>query len=487
MTFLAQPKLLMNLFAKPFLLESQSSEFTYFTPPDLANIYKFPTATGKSQTVGIIMLGGGYYLNDIKTYLAWLQIDSTNLNIIDVSIDGATNTPGLNDSYDTECALDVEYIASLCPDATIYVYFAPNSETGFYNAVYQAGIVDQRDCISISWGLIESGWTDPFAFNDLLELISQNGITSVFAASGDFGSSDGGVGNNVNFPGSSPFVVSCGGTTLTASVENYTIIQEVVWSDGEDATTGGGLSNLFTTPQYQIDNVLNYDLEGRRGSPDISANANANNVIYAQHLGGYLLVGGTSAVSPLLASLALRMNEILKIQGLPNVGFMQPIVYTATTTAFNDILVGSNGAFTAVQDYDLCSGLGSPIGTKMLNLYLTLPISLFTFTTSDFITFQFEDQSLGNPTSWSWVFGDDNGATSDLQNPTHLYQNQQAGKTTVSLSVTNQYGSSISSQEITFNPQSSWQIPVIIGVTVFFFLLLVVVVWISYYYKNHQA
>jgi PKD repeat protein len=56
------------------------------------------------------------------------------------------------------------------------------------------------------------------------------------------------------------------------------------------------------------------------------------------------------------------------------------------------------------------------------------------------LTVQFTDMSTGNPTSWSWDFGDGVG-TSTAQNPSYTYDN--FGTYTVSLSVTNEYGSDI--------------------------------------------
>ena len=52
-------------------------------------------------------------------------------------------------------------------------------------------------------------------------------------------------------------------------------------------------------------------------------------------------------------------------------------------------------------------------------------------------TVRFTDQTINTPISWSWDFGD--GNTSSSQNPSHAYS--PAGSYTVSLTVTNCYGS----------------------------------------------
>ena len=76
------------------------------------------------------------------------------------------------------------------------------------------------------------------------------GIT-ITVASGDSGSSDGENGNNVDFPASSPHVLGCGGTTLTAS--NGQRQSEVVWNDQASGggATGGGVSTVFPLPTWQ--------------------------------------------------------------------------------------------------------------------------------------------------------------------------------------------------------------------------------------------
>ena len=50
----------------------------------------------------------------------------------------------------------------------------------------------------------------------------------------------------------------------------------------------------------------------------------------------------------------------------------------------------------------------------------------------------FKDMSTGNPTTWSWIFGD--GGTSSEQNPSHIYT--KAGTYDVRLTVTNAFGTS---------------------------------------------
>src|SRR5699024_6625429 len=87
-------------------------------------------------------------------------------------------------------------------------------------------------------------------FNEVFKTASALGIT-ICAAAGDAGSSDnvsdGKV--HVDFPSSSPYVLSCGGTKLEAS--NGKIQSEVVWNESDRSATGGGVSDHFLRPGYQ--------------------------------------------------------------------------------------------------------------------------------------------------------------------------------------------------------------------------------------------
>jgi kumamolisin len=81
--------------------------------------------------------------------------------------------------------------------------------------------------------------------------------------------------------------------------------------------------------------------------------------------GQTMVIGGTSAVAPLWAGLVAVANQQLGTQ----VGFIQPAIYAAKAApAFNDITQGNNGAFSAAPGWDACSGLGSPIASKLIPL-----------------------------------------------------------------------------------------------------------------------
>lgn len=415
----------------------ESKAIVPFTPPELALLYNFPTnLNGLGQKIGIIELGGGYILSDITTYLSMLNITDTP-NITAVSVDGAVNDPNDPSGASVEVVLDIEVIVAIVPKAEIRVYFAPNSDQGFYNAINQAAN-DGCKIISISWGATEKNWfsSSMTSYNTMFQNITTTKNVTVFAAAGDNGSSDGEIGTNVDFPASSPYVVACGGTRLIAS-DSTTISQETVWNvNSQSSATGGGISKVFTMPNYQAS--LSYPLNNKRGVPDISGAADPNTGYVLYMTGETIVVGGTSAVSPLWSAL---MGKINQSKGSP-VGFLQPIIY-ASPTVCRDITQGNNGAYSAAGGWDPCTGYGSPNGQSLLNLITnntSTPVTAFSGTPlsgSALLTVNFTDASINNPTSWLWNFGDN--TTSAAKNPSHIYST--TGTYTVTLTATNNNGS----------------------------------------------
>jgi kumamolisin len=226
--------------------------------------------------------------------------------------------------------------------------------------------------ISISWGEAESEWTAQTlnAFNQLFQDAVTLGKT-IFVASGDNGSTDGVTDgqNHVDFPASSPYVVGCGGTTLEASANGSAIESETVWNEdaqGEGAT-GGGVSDVFPLPTYQANANIPapQNSNGGRGVPDVSGDADPETGYSVLVDGATQVIGGTSAVAPLYAGLFARINEALRGQNKPRVGFVNPQLYQFPD-AFNDITSGNNGAFQAGPGWDAATGLGSPNGNSLL-------------------------------------------------------------------------------------------------------------------------
>jgi kumamolisin len=342
-----------------------------YTPIQVASAYGFPSGTGQGQCVALIELGGGFRLTDLDTYFKSLGVATPS--VVAVSVDHAANSP-TNDANgpDGEVMLDVEVVGAIAPQANIVVYFAPNTDAGFLDAITTAvhDTTHKPSVISISWGGPESSWTAQAmtAMDDAFQAAATMGVT-VCVASGDNGSSDGVTdgSDHVDFPASSPFALACGGTTLQAA--GSSINSETVWNDGADnGASGGGVSSFFALPSWQtglkaVDNKGQATALSKRGVPDVAGNADPQTGYDVRIDGTDTVIGGTSAVAPLWAALIALINQA---SGKP-AGYLNPSLYQHPN-ALRDITRGNNGDFDAAAGWDACTGLGSPNGAALTDI-----------------------------------------------------------------------------------------------------------------------
>ncbi|GAB3558152.1 S53 family peptidase [Spelaeicoccus albus] len=366
-----------------------------YTPLDLAKIYSMPDGDGAGQSIGIIELGGGFGDDDLTHYFSHLGIDKPKVTA--VGVDGAKNNPGKDPKgADGEVLLDIEIAGAIAPKADIVVYFGPNTDDGFIDAVSKAVHADPTPAaISISWGQSEDAWTAQArgALDDAFADAAALGVC-VTAAAGDHGSSDaadtgsadtGAAGPHVDFPASSPHALACGGTTLHADADTGTVTSETVWNVQGGGATGGGVSDVFDQPKWQADagvpprkgastatSAEASTGKGGRGVPDVAATADPNTGYQVYVDGKSAVYGGTSAVAPLWAGLLTRIAANAagsdgSAAGSPGKrpGLIHPVIYKGvtpghTTDGFRDITSGSNGAYESGPGWDACTGLGVP-------------------------------------------------------------------------------------------------------------------------------
>ncbi|HVW76619.1 MAG TPA: S53 family peptidase [Alloacidobacterium sp.] len=336
-----------------------------FSAVQVAQLYNFPAnLNGSGQTIAILELGGGYTQSDLDSYFQGLSLNTPN--VVAVGVDGGTNSPGDPNGADGEVELDIQVAGAVANGANIAVYFAPNSDQGFIDAITTAvhDTTNKPSVLSISWGGPETSWSQSSmtALDNACQSAAALGVT-ITVASGDSGSSDGTNGTTVDFPASSPHVLACGGTELFAS--GTQIYQEVVWDDQSEGggATGGGFSTTFAVPSWQT-GALPANSSGR-GVPDVAGDASPESGYNVIVDGQQEVVGGTSAVAPLYAGLIALVNQQLVSQGAATAGFVNPLFYQ-NAGAFNDITSGNNGDYSAGPGWDACTGLGSPNGSSIL-------------------------------------------------------------------------------------------------------------------------
>lgn len=341
-----------------------------FLPNNVTQLYAFPTSvTGNGQCIALIELGGGFTPSDTTT--AFQAMGLSPPTVVAVSVDGGANTPTPDDGADGEVALDIQVAGGAAPGARIAVYFAPNTDAGFVDAITSAvhDTANKPSVVSISWGSAESNWTQQAmqTMNTAFQDASTVNV-SVFAASGDNLSTDGVTDGkaHVDFPASSPWVIGCGGTSI--SVSGPTITSETVWNDGSSGG-GGGISDLFPVPSFQRNTSLPpsaNDGQTRRGVPDVAGDAAPGTGYQIVVNGRTEVVGGTSAVAPLWAGLTALINE----GATKPVGFFLPFLYANPTllrpiTQGNNIPSGSSIGYQAGPGWNACTGLGVPNGQSL--------------------------------------------------------------------------------------------------------------------------
>jgi kumamolisin len=332
--------------------------------PDLCAAYNWPTGLAGGGVIAIVELDGGWVQADLDQFFQ--GIGQPAPHITDVSVDGTQNKPnqGKTPDPDGEVALDIEvaaaayYVATGKP-ATIRIYWAQDIATAV-----RAATADGCDVCSISWGADEAVWVQQSAqAGQDMEQAAADATAAgmvVFAASGDNDSSDGGpTPANVDLPASCPHVVGCGGTNKTATTET-------AWNNDpgnpSGSGTGGGYSTLFKPiPDWQIGAPNG---PGRM-VPDVCADADPNTGYNIVVHGAQAPIGGTSAVAPLYAGLFASFGTKL--------GFITPKLYL-NQVCFNDITEGDNGNFRAGVGPSPVTGIGSPIGAKLANLF-TSPVA----------------------------------------------------------------------------------------------------------------
>jgi len=339
-----------------------------FTPVQVGQLYGFPaTATGAGETIGIIELGGGYKEADLTTYFG--SLGQKVPAVTAVLVDGGKNAPTNANSADGEVMLDIEVSAAVAPGAKIVVYFTPNTDQGFTDAISQAvhDTTNSPGVVSISWGGPESSWTaqSMTALDSACQAAAALGVTITVAA-GDDGSTDGVTdgANHTDFPASSPHVLGCGGTKLVAA--NGSITSEVVWNEtaANEGAGGGGVSNVFPLPSWQSGSAVPAPTVagGGRGVPDVAGDADPVSGYQVRVDGKDMVIGGTSAVAPLWAGLIALANT----HNGGTAGFINPALYAAGVNACRDITEGNNGGFTAGPGWDACTGQGSPVGAGVI-------------------------------------------------------------------------------------------------------------------------
>ncbi|MBV9999256.1 MAG: VCBS repeat-containing protein [Verrucomicrobia bacterium] len=344
-------------------------------------LYRFPGNSAAGQTIAILS-EDGYKSSDISQ-----SFGGHPPAIVDINVDASNSG-----NADPETTQDIFIAGSAAPGAKIAVYFTKFSQAGWIDLLHRVAHPKPGDpvCSVLSSSfylcngddsatLTAEGLSRSFvnAVSAAFQDAAIQGLT-VCIASGDTGTAskrtDGKA--HVQYPASDPWVLSVGGTTI--GNVNGSSYDEYVWNDtffgGVEGATGGGISDFFAMPKYQLGAGVPVSLNDQhvgRGVPDVAANASPNSG-YPLTVDGSSGIGdGTSASAPLWAGYIAVLNAALGV----NVGFINPVLYRLGSYVFRDIL-GSPGpanngldgvsGYPATPGWDACTGWGSPNGTALL-------------------------------------------------------------------------------------------------------------------------
>ncbi|MGH2498267.1 MAG: S53 family peptidase, partial [Ktedonobacteraceae bacterium] len=173
-----------------------------------------------------------------------------------------------------------------------------------------------------------------------------------------------------NFTPDDPWVTAVGGTSLLRQGNSTS---EVAWN-----LSGGGFSQFFTTPDFQkmLPASVQAMLKGRRGVPDVSADADPLTGLVFYEAGIWSLAGGTSASTPLWAGLMAIADQMAgKGLGFINAALYKLAMSNRYTADFHDITQGNNSmrlhgvnvpGYSATTGWDPITGLGSPDAENLL-------------------------------------------------------------------------------------------------------------------------
>merc|ERR1711957_874927 len=326
------------------------------TPAGLKSFYNVEGSGSSSQSQCVFeSLSQSASPADLATFEKQFNLPSS---AISKTIGGHVVSPCANLNDCAEANLDVQYMVAMAPDTPLTYWYTDNSFESWIEAVEASSNPPLVN--SISYGSIEDQTpaSTAKAFDTAAMKLGIQGV-SVFVSSGDDGVA--------NFQARSS-KRNCGYHPSFATKSAIPSYQATAVSDYFKSSAGKGAKSGYANG---------------RGYPDISmAGFNYEVVINANTY----LVSGTSASSPVVAGFASLVNAK---RGTP-LGFINPTLYKAGSSSFNDITSGNNKCcagspgsqvcctqgFTATAGWDPLTGLGSVDYPKFEALFTSSSIEV---------------------------------------------------------------------------------------------------------------
>ncbi|WP_422653144.1 carboxypeptidase regulatory-like domain-containing protein [Actinocrinis sp.] len=330
-----------------------------YGPTDLASAYGLPSGGGAGTTVALVDANDDPSAEaDLGVYRAQYGLPAcTTANGCFSKVDqtGGTNYPPADANWSGEISLDLDMVSAIAPAAHIILVEANTPNFTDLGAAVDEAVALGAGFVSNSYGSQYSSTPgsgeDPSETTTMDPYYNHPGV-AIVASSGD-------SGYGVAYPAASQYVTSVGGTSLVrdSSTRGWS---ESVWNDSFGGG-GSGCSLYEPKPSFQTDSGCSM-----RTVADVSAVADPATgvaVYDSFQSAGWQVFGGTSAASPIIAS-------VYADAGNPAAGTYPNSYPYARASAFNDVTTGSNGTCTptylctAGPGYDGPTGLGTPQGTS---------------------------------------------------------------------------------------------------------------------------
>lgn len=319
-------------------------------PADLRKAYNIPEG-GSGQTVALIdAFDDPNAESDLNVYRSQYGLPAcTTLNgcFRKVAEDGSTKYPAANMGWSGETSLDIEMASAICPACNILLVEANSSALNDMAISANRAVAMHANVVSNSYGGRE------FPEETVFEQNYNHPGVIMTASAGD-------SGFGAQFPATSRYVVTVGGTELKAVPGGRGFV-ETAWTG-----TGSGCSAYEPKPAWQHDNAC-----PNRTANDISFDASPASPVavyesYCQgSVCGWIQYAGTSVGAPAVAAMYAVAGNAQRILGAQS-------LYTASRNSLNDVTSGNNGVCvgvtlcTATIGYDAPSGNGTPWGVSAL-------------------------------------------------------------------------------------------------------------------------
>ncbi len=319
-----------------------------YGPADLQSAYKLPSSTaGSGQTIAIVdAYDDPTAESDLGVYRSQYGLPAcTTANgcFRKVNQTGGTKYPRTNGGWAQEISLDVDMVSAICPNCHILLVEASSNSFSNLGAAVDEAAKLGANAISNRYGGSD---TSDSSYG---QYYNHPGI-AVTVSSGD-------NGYGVEYPASSHYVTAVGGTSLTRNSSSRG------WGETAWSGAGSGCSTYNTALTGQATANTGCSM---RAVADVSADADPNTGVAVydstayQGRSGWLVFGGTSVASPIIASVyGLAGNAASIDNNYP---------YSHTNALF-DVTSGSNGSCGTTQwcnarsGWDGPTGLGTPNGT----------------------------------------------------------------------------------------------------------------------------